>query len=181
MRPFGSRVCPPPLQHAPVRARAQCRTRPRPDTCPHRNGCTRLAFRPCEDTVFAPGPIRLRPFTRDYARRLCAHSRGRAKSPRAVPRVRAHPMHPRPAPCVRAWSLRPAPLVRARSYLPAPISTRSCPLAHLRAQRGHAFTSGRTWATNARPQSFPVGAPCSRVRPQHYINPFAPLHKSLCS
>jgi hypothetical protein len=52
--PFGNRVRPPPLQHAPVGARARCRTHPRPDTCPHRNGCARIAFHPREDIVFVP-------------------------------------------------------------------------------------------------------------------------------
>jgi hypothetical protein len=204
VRPFSSRVHPPPLQHAPVRARARSRTRPRPDTCPHRNGCARIAFRPRKDIVFAPGPTRLRPLTCVCARRVCAHNRGRAKSLRPVPRVRAwsprpflpvrarrvcarirgRAKSPCPVPRVRASSSRSFPPVRARSHSPAPGPTRPRPLARVRVQRGRTFTSGRTRATaratNARPQSFPTGAPCSRVRPQQYINPFAPPHKSLC-
>jgi hypothetical protein len=63
----------------------------------------------------------------------------------------------------------------------APGPTRPRLLARVRAQRGRAFTSGYTRATSALPQSFPVGALCSRVRPQQHINWFAPSHKSLCS
>jgi hypothetical protein len=101
VRPFGSRVRPPPLQHAPVRAHALPRTHPRPNTCPHPNGCARIAFRPREDIEFAPGPTRLRPLNCICARRMCAHSRRRAKSPHSVPRV-------------HAWSPRPFLPVRAR-------------------------------------------------------------------
>jgi hypothetical protein len=65
----------------------------------------------------------------------------------------------------------------------APGPTRPRPLPYLRAQRGRAFTSGRmyptAWATRVRLQSFPVGGPSSHVRPQLYINPLAPPHKSL--
>jgi hypothetical protein len=104
-------VRPPPLQYTPVRARALPCTRPRPDTCPHSNGCVRIAFRPREDIVFAPGPTRLRPLTCVCARRVCAHSRGRAKSPRPVPRIRA--LSPRWVPRVRALSPRPFPPVHA--------------------------------------------------------------------
>jgi hypothetical protein len=125
VRPFGSHLCPPPLQHTPVRARARCRTRPRLDTCPHRNGCARIAFHPCEDTVFAPGPTRPHPFTRVCAQRVCARSRRRAKSPR-------------PAPRVRAWNPRPAPPVHAQSYPPTPISTCSRPTRSRFYQRAHA-------------------------------------------
>jgi hypothetical protein len=75
--------------------------------------------------------------------------------------------------------------VRARLHASAPGPTRPRPLARVRAQRGRAFTSGRmrliARATSTRPQSFPAGVPCSRVRPQQYINPFAPPHKSLYS
>jgi hypothetical protein len=194
VRPFGSRVCPPSLQHAPVRARARPRTRPRPDTCPHPNGCTRIAFRPSEDIVFALGPTHLRPLTCVCARRMCVHSRGRAKSPRPVPRVCAWSPHPFLPVCTRrmcthirgrAKSPRPIPRIRARSHQSAPGPIRPGPLARVCAQHGCAFTSGRTRptarATSGRPQSFPSGAPCSRVRPQQYINPFAPPHKSLCS
>jgi hypothetical protein len=113
--PFGSRMRPPPLQHAPVWACARSRTRPRPDTCPHRNGCPRIAFRPHEDIVFAPGPTRLRPLTCVCARRVCTHSRGLTKSPRPVPRVRAS------SPC-------PFPPVRAQSYPPAPNAVALLPL-----------------------------------------------------
>jgi hypothetical protein len=190
-------MCLPPLQHAPIRTRARSRTRPRLDTCPHRNGCARITFRPCEDIVFAPGPTRLRPLTYVCARRVCAHSRGRAKSPCSVPRVCA--WSPRPFLPVRARRsdactpasavarrvhARPhasAPRVRARFHQSAPSPTRPRPLARIRAQRGRAFTSGRTWATSAHPQSFSAGAPYSRMRPQQYINPFAPSHKSLYS
>jgi hypothetical protein len=192
--PFGSCVRPPPLQHAPIRARARPRTCPRPDTCPHPNGYVRIAFRPCEDIVFAPGPTRLRLVTCICARRVCAHSRGRAKNPRPIPCVRAWSPCPFLPVCARrvcarirgrAKSLRLVPRVRACSHQSAPGPTRLRPLACVRAQRGRAFTSGRTWptarATSARPQSFPAGAPCSRVRPQQYINPFVPPHKSLCS
>jgi hypothetical protein len=133
VHPFGSRVRPPPLQHVPVRACTRCCTRPRPNTCLHRNGCTRIAFRPREDIVFAPGPTRLRPLTCVCARRVCAHNRVCAKSPRPVPRVRACSLRPfllvrarhmcarirgrakspRPVPCVRASSPCPFPPVRA--------------------------------------------------------------------
>jgi hypothetical protein len=203
VRPFGSHVRPPPLQHAPVRARARSRTRPRPDTCPHHNGCARIAFRPREDIVFAPGPTRLRPLTCVCARRVCAHSprpvpRVRAWSPRpflpvrarrVCARIRGRAKNPRPvhasAPRVRARSHASAPRVRARSHQSAPGPTRPRPLARVRAQRVRAFTRGRTRstarATSARPQSFPTCAPYSHVRPQQYINPFTPPHKSLCS
>jgi hypothetical protein len=104
-----------------------------------------------------------------------AHARSHASAPGV--RARSHASVPR----VRARPHASAPGVRARPYQSAPDLTRPRPLARVRAQRGHAFTSGRTRATSARPQSFPVGAPYSRVRPQHYINMFGPLHKSLCS
>jgi hypothetical protein len=146
VRPFGSRVHPPPLQHAPVRIRARSRTRPRPDTCPHRNGCARIAFRPREDIVFAPDPTRLCPLTCVCARRVCAHSRGRAKSPRPVPCVRA--WSPRPFLPVRARrvcarirgrtkSLRSVPCIHARSHQSAPISTGSRPTHSRFYQRAH--------------------------------------------
>jgi hypothetical protein len=179
VRPFGSRMRPPPLQHAPVRARARYWTRPRPDTCPHRNGCAQIAFRPRKNTVFAPGPTRPCPFTRDCARRVYARSGRRAKSPRPVPRVHARSHASAPGVCARSHAS--APGVRARPHQSAPGLTRPRPLALVRAQCSCAFTSGRTRATSARPQSFPASAPCSRMRPQHYINPFAPLHKSLYS
>jgi hypothetical protein len=181
---------PAPLQHAPVRAHA----RPHPDTCPHPNGCARIAFHPHEDIVFAPGPTCLRLLTYVCARRVCAHSRGRAKSPRPVARVRALSYQSAPDACapasvvsrrVRARSHAPVPRVRARSHQSAPGPTCPRPLARVRSQRGRAFTSRRTRptarATSVRPQSFPASAPCSRVRPQQYINPFAPPHKSLYS
>jgi hypothetical protein len=145
VRPFGSHVRPPPLQHAPIRARARSRSRPRLDTCLHRNGCARIAFRPREDIVFAPGPTRLRLLTCVCARRVCAHS------PRPVPRVRAwspSPFLPVRARRVcarirgRAKSPRPvhasAPRVRARSHQSAPISTGSRPTRSRFYQRAHA-------------------------------------------
>jgi hypothetical protein len=144
MRPFGNRVCLPSLQHTPIRARAGCRTRPRPNTCLYRNGCVRFAFRPHEDTVFVPNPTCPRPLTSVCTRRGCARIRGCTKSP-----------------C-------PVPCVRARSHQSAPGPTRLRPLVRVRAQRGRAFTSGRTRATaratSTHPQSFPAGAPCSLVR-----------------
>jgi hypothetical protein len=180
VHPFGSRVRPAPLQHAPIRARARSRTRPRPDTCPHRNGCAQIAFRPREDIVFAPGPTRLRPLTCVCARRVCAHS------PRPVPRVCA--WSPRPVPRVRAWSPRPlipvrarcvcarirgraksprsvhasVPRVGARSHQSAPISTGSCPTRSRFYQRAHA-------ADRAGDQCAP--AIISRLRP---LQPRAP-------
>jgi hypothetical protein len=171
VRPFGSRVCPPPLQHALVRARARSRTRPRPDTCPHRNGCARIAFRPRKNIVFAPGPTRLRPLTCVCARRVCAHSRGRAKSSRPVPRVRAWnprlflPVCARRV-CARirgrAKSLRPVPRIRARSHHSAPGPTRPRPLARVRAQRGRAFTIGRLVRACSH---FPVAPPAAACAP----------------
>jgi hypothetical protein len=158
VRPFGSRVRSPPLQHAPVWARARSRTRPRPDTCPHCNGCAQIAFCPREDIVFTPGPTRLCPLTCVCARRVCAHSRGRTKSPRPVPHVRAwsprpflpvrarrvcariygRAKSPCPVPCLRASSPRPFPPVHARSHPPAPISTGSRPTRSRFYQRAHA-------------------------------------------
>jgi hypothetical protein len=120
----------------PIQARARCCTRPRPDTCPHCNDCARIAFRPREDTVFTPGPTHPRPFTRVCARRICARSRRRAKSPRPVPRICT--WSPCPVPRIRAWSPRPFPPVRARSYPPAPISTRLRPMRSRFYQQVHA-------------------------------------------
>jgi hypothetical protein len=144
--------------------------------------------------VFAPGPTRLRPLTCICARRVCAHNRGRTKSPRPVPCIHTLFYQSAPDACapafavaqrVRARSHASAPRVHARSHQSAPGPTRPRPLARVRAQRIRAFTSGHTRpiarATSARLQSFPAGAPCSRVRPQQYINPFAPPHKSLYS
>jgi hypothetical protein len=163
--PFGSRVHPPPLQHAPVRARAQCCTCLHPYKCPHRNGCARIAFRPCEDIVFAPSPTRPRPLTRICARCVCACSREHAKSLCPVPRIRAwspRPTHVHPQSRTREESAPGSTRPRLES---APSPTRPRSLARVRAQRGRAFTSGRTRATSMCPQSFPAGAPCSRVRP----------------
>jgi hypothetical protein len=152
--PFSSRVRPPPLQHTPVRARARCctrprcRTRPHPNTCPRRNGCARIAFRPGEDTVFAPDPTRPHPFTR-----VCAHNRGRAKSPRLVPRVRS-------APRVRAWSPRSVPRICAWSPYPAPpVRARSHPSAPGVCARSHASTPG------VRARSHPPAPISTRSRP----------------
>jgi hypothetical protein len=147
VRPFGSHVRPPPLQHAPVRARARSCTRPCPDTCPHRNGCAQIAFRPREDIVFAPGPTRLCPLTCVCARRVCAHNRERAKSPRPVPRVRAWSLHPflpvrARRVCARirgrAKSPRPVPRVRACFYQSAPGPTRPRPTRSRFYHRVHA-------------------------------------------
>jgi hypothetical protein len=115
----------------------------------------------------APGPTRTR---LEYAPDACAPAIAIAR------KVRARSMRPR-------LESTPGPMRPRLESAPVPTSPR--PLARVRAQRVRAFTSGRTWptarATSARPQSFPACAPCSRVRPQQYINPFAPPHKSLCS
>jgi hypothetical protein len=136
VRPFGSRVRPAPLQCTPVRVRARSRTRPHPDTCPHPNGCMRIAFRPCKDIVFAPGSTHLRPLTYVCARRMCAHSRGRAKNPRPFLPVRTRRVCARIR--GRAKSPRPFPPICARSHLPAPISMHSRPTRLRFYQRAHA-------------------------------------------
>jgi hypothetical protein len=130
-------ACPPystrlfPLQHTPVRARARCRTRLRPDTCLHRNGCARIAFCPHEDTVFAPDPTRLRPLTR-----VCARNHGCTKSLCPVPRIRTNSHQSAPDACAPAFA--DVRRVRARSHPPAPISTRSCPMRLCLYQWAHA-------------------------------------------
>jgi hypothetical protein len=120
--------------------------------------------------MFAPSPTRPCPFTYDCAQRVGTRNRRHAKNPR-------------PVLCARTWTpcleSMPGPMHPRLEFALIPTSPR--PLARIRAQHGRAFISGRTRATSARLQSFPVGAPCSRVRPQQYINLFAPLHKSLCS
>jgi hypothetical protein len=165
VRPFGSRVRPPPLQHVPVRARARCCTRPCPDTCPHRNGCVRIAFRPCEDIVFVPGPTRPRPLTYVCARPMFAPAvadarRVHARSHASAPGIRARSHQSARDACAPAFTdvqrvhARPhesAPGVRARSHQSALGPTRPRPLARIRAQRGRACTSGRTRPTSARP------------------------------
>jgi hypothetical protein len=148
-----SRMRPPPVQHAPVRACTRCRIHPRPDMCPHRNGYVRIAFRPREDTVFALDPTRPRPLTRVCARYICAHSRGRVKNLCPAPRVHAWSpspfppvparricaricgcaKNPRPAPRVRAWSPRPFSPLCARSHPPAPVLTTLRPVPPARA------------------------------------------------
>jgi hypothetical protein len=96
-------------------------------------------------------------------------------SPTRVRRSHGLAKNPFPVPLVLAWSPRPFPPIHAWSHPPAPISTRS------RSTRLHFYQRATARSTSARPQSFPVGAPCSRKRPQQYIMPFAPPHKSLCS
>ena len=186
VHPFGSRVHPPPLQHAPVQARTRRRTYQRLDTCSCHNGCVRIAFRPHEDIMFVRSPTRLHPLTCVWARHMCARSCKCVKSLRLVPLARARHIctrihrrgkSPHLAPCICAWNPHPFPLVH-------PWSTCPHPLACVRAQRGRVFTSGRTrstaWATITCLQSFSTSAPCSHMRPQSYINLFAPLYKSLC-
>jgi hypothetical protein len=123
-------------------------------------------------------------------RRVRAWSHVSARLPASVPGVharshasalgvRTRPHQSVPGPTRPLLESAPDPTHPRLESAPGP--TRPHPLARVRAQRGHAFTSGRTRATSARPQSFPVGAPYSCVRLQQYINPFALPHKSLCS
>jgi hypothetical protein len=135
---------------------------------------TRLRPQPRTREESTPGPMRPRlesaPIpTILYSTHVRPHSRTREESAPGPTR-----------PCLESMLG-----VRARSHQSALGPTHPYPLARVRAQRGRAFTSGRmqptTQATSAHPQSFSAGAPCSRVRPQQYINLFAPPHKSLFS
>jgi hypothetical protein len=115
-------------------------------------------------------------------RPTCVHLQSRTREESTPDPTSLRPTRVRP----HLWTLKESALGPTRPHMEsAPVPTSPRPLARVRVQRGRAFTSGRTRPTaraiNARLQSFPAGAPCSRVRPQQYINPFAPPHKSLYS
>jgi hypothetical protein len=203
MRPFGSRVRPPPPA-------ARARSGPRPmshPSAPRHVSPSQWLHENCLPSVrghcicarsYPPVPInprlrllRLRPQSRTSEEsvpsptRPCLESAPDACAAAVADARRVRAQLHVSAPGVRTRPHASAPGVHARSHQSAPGPTHLCPLARVRAQRGRAFTSRRTWpiarVTSAGPQSFPAGAPCSCVRPKQYINPFALPHKSLCS
>jgi hypothetical protein len=138
---------------------------------------------------YPPAPInpRLRPIHLRPQSRTCEESMPSPTCPRlesepisTSPRpthMRSHlrmreesapgPTRPRLESAPVLTTLCPVPPARARSHHSTPGPTRPRPLARVRAQSDRVFTSRRAWATaratSARPQSFPAGAPCSRV------------------